>query len=323
MADLTIDERFAAKKNRMNNSSYNNAVAIVAATQNPATYGKWVQVVYEDSLQSVINKFDDGLPQPFKNIIVNGDSNTFTDYGSLKLDDSDTWGWDSGSFHAKLKDNWMVKFNVWSDNFEYFEENLKAGRSERFDDDSFSGNGDGYTDWINFYLIDEDDYISIDIDGIDANVAQLKLVIEGVNYIVSNPDESDANAKIWLKEVWQWNPTYATIAYVPQGGGDDDPIVCPEGYTLNEATQQCEVILPECDEGYTYNPVTEQCEIDEYEPPNNQCGDGFTWDMDLQMCVPDGGGGGGFEYTGEDFSIALIIGAMALILYGAFSVVTK
>ena len=314
MADLTIDERFEAKKQREDNASYNNAVSLIATTQQPASYGKWVQVTYTDSLKSVVNRFDDGLPQPFKNIIIGGSDNSYTDFGSLQLDDSDVWGWTSGSFHAKLNKNWMVKMNVWSDNFDYFEENLTPEKVARFDDESFSGNGDGYTDFINFYLIEEDDYISLDIDGIaDNGVATFKLVIEGVNYAISNPPDSDNEAKVWLKEVWHWNPSFATIAYMPDTG--TDPIVCPDGWTLNEATQQCEMTYPECDEGYTYNPTTQQCEIN-YTPPNQYCDDGYTWNNTLQMCVLNSN-----EYTGEDYSIVLVGGAIAAIIFLAFKVV--
>ena len=110
----------------------------------------------------------------------------------------------------------MVKINLWSDNFEYFEDNLKENKIDRFDDDSFSGNGDGYTDWINFWLIEENDYFSLDIDNERSDTAQLKVVIEGVTYTSSNPPNSDNEAKVWLKEVWHWNPTFGTIAYTPE-----------------------------------------------------------------------------------------------------------
>ena len=213
--DLSIDERYEAKKTTEDVASYNSAVALAASSQADATYGKWVAVSYSDTLKSVINKYDDGLPQPFKNIIQGGSNNSFTSHGSLRLDNSDTWG-TSGSFHAKLAKNWMVKINLWSDNFNYFEDNLKDNKIDRFDDDSFSGNGDGYTDWINFWLIEENDYFSLDIDNERSDTAQLKVVIEGVTYTSSNPPNSDNEAKVWLKEVWHWNPTFGTIAYTPE-----------------------------------------------------------------------------------------------------------
>ena len=121
--DLSIDERYEAKKTTEDVASYNSAVALAASSQADATYGKWVAVSYSDTLKSVINKYDDGLPQPFKNIIQGGSDNSFTSHGSLRLDDSDSYG-TSGSFHAKLAKNWMVKINLWSDNFNYFEDNL-------------------------------------------------------------------------------------------------------------------------------------------------------------------------------------------------------
>jgi len=220
--DLSIDERYDAKKRNDNNASYDAAVALATSSQADATYGRWVEVVYTDTLKSVINKYDDGLPQPFKNIIQGGSNNSFTSHGSLRLDNSDTYG-TSGSFHAKLADKWMVKINLWSDNFEYFEDNLLTNKIDRFDDASFSGNGDGYTDWINFWLIEENDYFSLDIDNERSDTAQLKVVIEGVTYTISNPPSSDNEAKVWLKEVWHWNPTYDTIVYDDSNGdGDGD-----------------------------------------------------------------------------------------------------
>ena len=277
VADLSIDQRYDLKKRNDNNASYDAAVALAASSQADATYGRWVEVVYTDTLKSVINKFDDGLPQPFKNIIQGGSNNSFTPHGSLRLNNSDTWG-TSGSFHAKLADKWMVKINLWSDNFEYFEDNLKENKINRFDDESFSGNGDGYTDWINFWLIEENDYFSLDIDNERSDTAQLKVVIEGVTYTISNPPSSDNEAKVWLKEVWHWNPTYGTIAYVPESEDNDGVITCPEGWTLNETTQQCEKLLPTCGEGYTWDEALQECVINDDEDD----GDG-----------ENGGGGGG------------------------------
>ncbi|MBT7377744.1 MAG: hypothetical protein HN820_06275 [Candidatus Marinimicrobia bacterium] len=218
---LSIDERYEAKKIRDDVASYDSAVALAASSQADATYGKWVKVDYPKTLETVINKYDDGEPQPFKNIIQGGSDNSFTSHGSLRLDNSDTWG-TSGSFHAKLAKNWMVKINLWSDNFNYFEDNLKDNKIDLFDDDSFSGNGDGYTDWINFWLIEENDYFSLDIDNERSDTAQLKVVIEGVTYTSSNPPNSDNEAKVWLKEVWHWNPTFGTIAYTPEQDDDND-----------------------------------------------------------------------------------------------------
>jgi hypothetical protein len=243
--DLSIDERYDAKKRNDNNASYDAAVALAASSQADATYGRWVEVVYTDTLKSVINKYDDGESQPFKNIIQGGSNNSFTSHGSLRLDNSDTYG-TSGSFHAKLADKWMVKINLWSDTFNYFEDNLLTNKIDRFDDASFSGNGDGYTDWINFWLIEENDYFSLDIDNERSDTAQLKVVIEGDTYTISNPSNSNNEAKVWLKEVWHWNPTYDTIAYIPEtsdsdGNGDGAPDCstnqeCAEGEICESGT---------------------------------------------------------------------------------------
>ena len=61
VADLSIDERYEAKKRNDNNASYDAAVALADSSQADATYGKWIKVVYTDTLKSVINKYNDGL----------------------------------------------------------------------------------------------------------------------------------------------------------------------------------------------------------------------------------------------------------------------
>ena len=82
-------------------------------------FGQWVKVEYTKSLKTVYQRFKDGDSNPFSNMIIGGSSNEYTDFGSLLMDDSDSYG-TSSYFKAVLSEGWMVQMNLLTQNENYF-----------------------------------------------------------------------------------------------------------------------------------------------------------------------------------------------------------
>lgn len=99
-------------------------------------------------------------------------------------------------------------------------------------------------------------------------------------------------------------------------------IDCPEGYTYNSETQQCELTIvspPSCPEGYNYNPSTQMCEQItisplecpegyEYIPEENICrGSLRDCEMDLIFVVDQSASMNDSEYTQmKNFAINMV-----------------
>ena len=179
-----------------------------------------------------------------------------------------------------LKKNWMAEIDVRTENEDYFYDNLIGGNErDRLDfSDSVKGSWD---EQIAFTLSTEGDYLSIDIDDESSSVGQFTLVIQGVKYTVDTPYKMDNEAKVWLKNVWYFTPSYGTIVY---DGEDEIIIIDPEHI---------------CDEGYEWDEQLQMCVKIEGEGEGN------------------GGGNGGDETILDDTSIILIFGLVGLVVFGA------
>ena len=202
-----------------NEAALAEATALSESEQKDVVYGKWVEVDYDKSLKGIYTAYKDGDTVPFSNMIIGGSNNKYTSFGSLLMDNSDTYG-TSSYFKAVLKEGWMVRFNLLTENENYFDQNIDEALLDRLDFyDSPAGSWD---EEIDFTLQQQDDFISIDIDNESTDVGQFTLRIGGVKYTVEKPDEMDNEAKVWVREVWRFDTTYGTVVYDGQNQEGDD-----------------------------------------------------------------------------------------------------
>tara|TARA_R110000824_G_scaffold99927_1_gene237571 strand:+ start:7717 stop:8409 length:693 start_codon:yes stop_codon:yes gene_type:complete len=178
-------------------------------------------------------------------MIIGGSNNDYTAFGSLLLDNSDTYG-TSGYFKATLKSGWMVQFNLLTENENYFTQSVDTALLDRLDfDDSPSG---WWTEELDFSLYQEGDYISIDIDNESSQVGQFSIVIGGVRYTIDSPSNMNNEAKVWLREVWFFNEA----AGIVKSSGEVilDPPLDP--ITIVEPTGEYPHSMFDCETGVEY-----------------------------------------------------------------------
>lgn len=220
--DSYITERAINRRTSEDESALSAAQAKSLEKQIDVSYGKWIEVEY-DGMRDAIIKYDgDDFNNPFSTIIKGGDLSYTKTAKSLYLEDDDLPDWSPGSVTAGylklvLKEGWMVELEVWTENFDYFGDNIDSSSHDRFQhtgtDSNFTPTGEGYVSQIDFWLIAGGDQLSIDIDNESSKVAQFYLKIDGVVYSISNPENFDDEVKVWLKQVWYWNADYGTITF--------------------------------------------------------------------------------------------------------------
>ncbi|MCH9839119.1 hypothetical protein K0U83_25890, partial [bacterium] len=171
-------------------------------------FGQWVEVDYDKSLKTVYQRYKDGETNPFSNMIIGGSFNEYTSFGSLLMEDSDTYG-TSSYFKAVLKEGWMVQFNLLTSNENYFTSETDTALLDRLDFDD-SPSGVKWVEEIDFSLFETGDYLSLDIDNESSQVGQFSLVIGGVRYSVDKPSNMDDEAKVWLRKVFYFDPNAGT-----------------------------------------------------------------------------------------------------------------
>lgn len=184
-------------------------------------FSQWVEVDYDKSLKTVYQRFKDGKTNPFSDMIIGGSNNEYTDFGSLLLDDSDTWK-TSGYFKAVLSEGWMVQFNLLTENENYFTQSVDTALLDRLD---FNDSPPGWwTEELDFSLFEAGDSVSIDIDNETTRVGQFTLVIGGVKYTVESPSKMDNEAKVWLRKVFYFNPNAGIVKFEGETSTDDDDL---------------------------------------------------------------------------------------------------
>ena len=217
--DPSITERAINRRTSDDESALSAAEAESLEKKIDVSYGKWIEVEY-DGMRDAIRKYsDDDFDNPFSTIIKGGALSYTNTANSLKLDDIDTYGrGDSGYLKLVLKEGWMVELDVWTENFDYFNDNIDETVHDRFEhtgtNSNFTPTGTGWKSEVDFWLIAGGDQLSIDIDNESTKVAQFYLKIDGVVYSISNPEKFEDEVKVWLKQAWYWNADYGTITFV-------------------------------------------------------------------------------------------------------------
>jgi len=266
------------RRDEENAAAKANAQELSVSDKIDVSYGKWVEVVYEGSMQKVYEKFQQGDTNiPFSNMIVGGTDTNYTDYGSVQLENNDdiAFARTSGFFKCVLRDGWMTTIDVRTENEDYFYDNIKGPTERSMLDFGDSPKG-SWDEQISFTFMKGGDYLSIDIDNESTDVGQFSVVVDGTKYHVDTPYNMDNEAKVWLEKVWYFVESWGTITYEGEDreGGDkvddDDDII-----------------------------------------KDDEDGEGGDGDG-------DGDGEGGDETPLEDVSIFLIFGAVALVIAGAF-----
>ena len=300
MSDRTLEERATAIRTEADALSLANATALSISEQRDVKYGKWVKMTISDSMEGVKQNFSDDEPQPFKALEIKGEYE-WDNSGDLELLNYEGVQLrftrkDSGGFHAMLKAGYQVKMKIFTENFRYFEDNIKSEYEDRFSSDSFQQRGAGYDEYIRVWMMRENDYLSIDIDGDIKGIANFRLRLDGDFYNVSNPDNFDNEVEIDIDEVWFWNANYSTITYV----AETDDVVVEDG----------DDVIKDDDVDDTTNDDDEVEGGNEDDTKDDEPDDGDDTD--------DGGDDDGTKDDDENYSIFLVLGGITIILVGAF-----
>ena len=151
---VSTNDLASQRRTLENTSAQAEAERISIEESRDVKFGQWVEVDYDRSLRTAYSRFKDGDSSPFSNMIIGGSNNDYTAFGSLLLDNSDTYG-TSGYFKAVLKEGWMVQFNLLTENENYFTQSVDTALFDRLDfDDSPSG---FWTEELDFSLYEEGD----------------------------------------------------------------------------------------------------------------------------------------------------------------------
>ena len=218
----SVDDMAEAKRREDNSTSKSNAEAKSLEEQRDVPYGKWVEVSYSKSLKTIYQDYKDDKAVPFSYMKIGGSYNEYTDYGSLKMEDSDSFGV-SSYFKCVLKDKWMVEMDVLTSNENYITQNLDSALIDRLDFDD-SPDGFAWVEEIGFTMFEEGDYISIDIDNESSSVGQFSIVLGGVKYSIDSPDKMDDEAKVRVNKVWYYDANWGTVVYEGEDLTGDDEI---------------------------------------------------------------------------------------------------
>lgn len=217
----STNELASERRESDNTAAQLNAEALAVDEGRDVKFGQWVEVDYSKSLKTVYQRFKDGETNPFSDMIIGGSNNEYTDFGSLLMDDSDSYG-TSSYFKAVLSEGWMVQFNLLTQNENYFSTETDSALLDRLDfDDSPSGSWD---EEIDFTLFEAGDFLSIDIDNESTRVGQFTLTIGGVRYTVDSPSKMDDEAKVWLRKVYYFDPEAGLAKFEGETTIDDDEL---------------------------------------------------------------------------------------------------
>jgi len=278
-----------------NKKAKDNAVAKALQDKKDVSYGKWVEITFDGSMKRVYEKYVEGDTDiPFSNMIIGGRDTNYSDIGSVYLENNDDiiGSRKSGFLKVVLKDGWMAKIDVRTENEDYFYDNIN-GATERDMLDFGDSPAGTWDEQISFTLCKGGDYLSIDIDNESGDVGQFTLVVDGTKYTVDSPYTMDNEAKVWLQKVYYWVSDWGTVKYagsnnVPEDDEGDDTPIDPDDSD----------IIPDDDKDGD----------GEQDDDDNDDGDGEDDDEDDDDDTTDD----------ENYSIFLVLGGISLILVGAF-----
>ena len=185
------------------------------------TWDKWIQESTPYTLADYMGVTATTVPEsenPFNRIYLDG-ATVITSGGNIKLMDVDWSNDPSGGFAIKVKNGWMIRLKVWTDNTNYFKNDVDDG--DILDGADAQGNPSGH----NWYIADYEggDLLEIDVDGGEhPNVRSFKAKFGGSTYTndvgwddrCNGACEMQADAKVSLQKVWYENPNYEGAAEV-------------------------------------------------------------------------------------------------------------
>lgn len=249
----------------------------------------------EDAMIDSDNALSTDNP-PFKSLIVNGNY-SFTEHGSLLLEDVDTWGQgNSGAVHFKVGKNWKMQVEIEVENNNYFQDfvntnsnRIKVGKSKHY-----IGTNDSHV----FIDMVENDWVSLDVDALDGNgIATMKIVLGGKQY-ANQSDVYRANDEAYFK-----------IKSIEHFEEITEDFECESGYEYDEATGTCVPI-----EDYTgpINPPADDPDTD---------GDGIKDSLDpypFDPTLPNNSGG---EGDGEGDGSTITVEEVEVMDYGVIGLI--
>lgn len=213
--------------------------------------------------------------------------------------------WTSGAVKIQMAEGWSADFFLYSEKPDFFSDNTRNAieenaviKTEIIYDESLS------------ITLSGGDYFSIDIDEKHAGIFRFRLVKNGVEINIEDPENPNNEMYISMGNATYSEP-YTPPAEYPHTMYDCDTQIA---YTANNEQEHEQYATL----GYVHD--LSECVI-------KQCADGFTWNPQTQTCDPDsgggGGGGGGGNGGGDEESNPifgfLILGLVAFGLWWLFS----
>ena len=190
----------------------------------------------------------------------------------LRLDNSTKgWGDKSGAVNIEMAEGWSADFFLYSEKPDFFSNNTRRAieenaviKTEIIYDESLS------------ITLSGGDYFSIDIDEEHAGIFRFRLVKNGVEINIEDPENPNNEIFVSMTNATYTEP-YTPPAEYPHTMYDCDTQIA---YTANNEQEHERYATL----GYVHD--LSECVM-------KQCADGFTWNPQTQTCEPDGGGGGG------------------------------
>ena len=243
------------------------------------------------TFRDAVDDLNRGVPSPLKSIVLNEgyewtNENAFrrSDYipddsqvaSSLMLNNVG-WGGKSGSVRLTMAEGWRADWFFYSENNEFFTDNtvqaLEAQaqiRRELIYDESLE------------ITLSSGDYFSFDIDEEHDGTFRFRLIKDGVQVSIDDPE----------------NPNNEVIISMKNAQYDDGQITtptCPTGFIYDTVLRQCVAINgedgtrpdPTCPEGYTYNRTLAVCQQNEGGGgggPSPSCEDGYEYNSSTGLC---------------------------------------
>lgn len=214
--DIDYNEWIIAENLRL------QGLAVYESFQNKVDvpFSQWVPVT-DISLKSAFLATEEGKESPFSQARIEGKtywgseiigkdfSATFPyifsfdsfGEGDIFLADTEIFG-TSGAFKITMNSGWMVKFVLFTENTNYMDHNL---------DDHGAYYADG--EKIRFWLGQENDYISVDIDQEVTGIANFRIRKNGVQWTVTNPDNFNDEVFVRMLAAIHLQPNMGVAKY--------------------------------------------------------------------------------------------------------------
>lgn len=260
--------------------------------------GAWVK--YSGSLKEAIaysKTHDNG---PFANVIgPKGGVDAYEyldDDEKLKLENFNWTSRKSGAIHIRMNAGWYAQVRITTENTDFFDDNRDEGDildenmagwekrpPEALYDAAWPTMWISQSEWIADdvaeFVLSPNDYISFDIDGEFSNIAQARIRMDGIDFV----QNKKINNEVYIEFEWiaEWDADYPARVEPVEGdiGTDDEDLDDEDDLSVDD---------------------------DELEDESEGGGD-------------DGGDNGDDDEPDYgDYSLILVLGGIALILYAAF-----